>query len=893
MTTENRTDEQLTLELEALRAQLAEMQAQRDFMLHLQMQQPAFLCLTRGPEHRVEAVNPAFEQLYSPRTYVGKTARDVFPELDGQGFFELLDTVYTTGEAVRFQEQPVQLHRQPGAPLETGYFNFAYVPVKSAEGVVEGIACHGVEVTEQVTARQRVEALAEALRSTNEELTSQAEELQSQGEELASLYEQAQRHAALVEAEVAAKTEELQASNEELVAQAEELQAQHQQLFALNDELANSRGTMQAVLNSATSGIVACEAIRDDAGRITDFRFTLANPTSEKMLFHTADEMVGETLLTLFPGNVESGLFDGYCRVTESGEPMEVETFYRDDRLEFWLNVSAVRAGDGVAITFTDITARKRVENELVQRNVQLAAQKAFAERIIDNVDTGVCFLDRDLVYREANPIYCKFLQMPREQIVDRHLFDVVPGGEDTILPIFRAALDEGLPHHVTSLPFSYFRPDGTVRQTYWDATYLPMTRDGSHEIDGVLVLATEVTARVENERWQKERLEALQQLANQRAFAERVLENVPSGVAYLDRELVFRFSNQQYASFIRMHPGEIVGRYLDDVLPGAVEQTGPWLREVMETGKPFENTSFRLDTYGPGGQVTQTFWDFVYYPDEADADGRARGVFVLANEISPRLQAEREREEFQRERIRALEEGEQLKNQFLSILSHELRTPINAIMGFGSVLDDEVVGPLTPDQRKYTSRILGGAETLLALINDLLDMSRIQAGKFQLTPRRMRIEDVVAEVANNLEPLAERKRLSLTVECAAELPMVDADPQRVTQILSNLVGKAIKFTHEAGRIAIAVSLEAAHLRCEVSDTGIGIAPGDIGKLFKPFTQLETGNTRSGSGTGLGLSISKALIDAHNGHIGVESTPGEGSMFWFTLPLDAVHSQVK
>ncbi|HEY9720620.1 MAG TPA: PAS domain-containing protein, partial [Oscillatoriaceae cyanobacterium] len=381
-------------------------------------------------------------------------------------------------------------------------------------------------------------------------------------------------------------------------------------------ELSAAKRNLQGVLDSATSGIVAAQAVRDAQGRIVDFRFTLANPMSERMLFRTASEMIGRTLLELFPGNVESGLFERYVHVTETGEPIEVETFYHDARLEFWLNVSAVRVDDGVAITFTDITHRKQTEREIEKRSSELAREKAFAERIIANVNTGVCYLDRELIFRVANPVYCNFLQMPREQILDRYLFDVVPGGEETILPIFRAALDEARPHYVEALPFAYYTPEGHKRMTYWDATYLPMKRAADGEVEGVLVLANEVTERIENQRWQRERMATLQQIAAQREFAERVLNNVPAGVAYLDRELVFRFSNPVYAHFIDKQPEQIVGRYLDDVLPGAVEQTGPWLHQVMATGQPFENTNYRLTTYESGGRERYSYWDFIYYPD-------------------------------------------------------------------------------------------------------------------------------------------------------------------------------------------------------------------------------------------------------------------------------------
>jgi signal transduction histidine kinase len=250
------------------------------------------------------------------------------------------------------------------------------------------------------------------------------------------------------------------------------------------------------------------------------------------------------------------------------------------------------------------------------------------------------------------------------------------------------------------------------------------------------------------------------------------------------------------------------------------------------------------------------------------------------------------EQERNQRARVDELTQLDQMKDQFLSILSHELRTPLNAIIGFGSVLDDGVAGELAPAQRHYVERILGSAEILLALINDLLDMSRIEAGKFSIDPHPTQLADVCEAVIHTVQPLADKKRIALACAPHDGLPRLVADEQRLRQVLTNLVTNAVKFTPEGGSVAVQTCVEAVDgdgaptaLRCEVTDTGRGIASADLPKLFKRFQQLDMSNTREQTGTGLGLSISKALVEAHGGTIGVESTPGQGSTFWFTLPM--------
>jgi PAS domain S-box-containing protein len=274
-------------------------------------------------------------------------------------------------------------------------------------------------------------------------------------------------------------------------------------------------------------------------------------------------------------------------------------------------------------------------------------------------------------------------------------------------------------------------------------------------------------------------------------------------------------------------------------------------------------------------------FWANAVISAVRDPQGNLVGFGKVTRDLTERKRAEEQVQQL----VKSLKEADQLKDQFLSILSHELRTPINAIMGFGSILEDELAGPLNPKQHHYIGKIMSGADTLLGLVSDLLDMSRMQAGKFVLDPGDMAFQDVAAEVLATLAPLAELKHQRLVNEVEPGLPRFQADARRLTQVLVNLVNNAIKFTPEHGTIRVRARAEGANLLAEVEDTGIGIAAEDVPKLFQRFGQLDMSRTRSASGTGLGLSIAKALVEAHGGQIGVRAVAGEGSTFWFTLPL--------
>jgi signal transduction histidine kinase len=227
-------------------------------------------------------------------------------------------------------------------------------------------------------------------------------------------------------------------------------------------------------------------------------------------------------------------------------------------------------------------------------------------------------------------------------------------------------------------------------------------------------------------------------------------------------------------------------------------------------------------------------------------------------------------------------------KDQFLSNISHELRTPLNSIIGFTDLLltQDLGGGPLSEQQRDFLDTVARNGRHLLELINELLDLQRIAAGRMELRPEPVELPALLAEVAGSVQAQAQQRRHALVVEPAEGLRVV-ADRGRVRQVLLNLLSNAIKFTPDGGRITVVAAPVngGAAARIAVTDSGIGIAPDDQAKLFQEFVQLDASASRKYEGTGLGLALSRRLIELHGGAIGVESEIGKGSTFWFTLPM--------
>jgi len=236
----------------------------------------------------------------------------------------------------------------------------------------------------------------------------------------------------------------------------------------------------------------------------------------------------------------------------------------------------------------------------------------------------------------------------------------------------------------------------------------------------------------------------------------------------------------------------------------------------------------------------------------------------------------------------RVVEHASRMKSEFLANMSHELRTPLNGIIGFTELMHDGKVGPVTPSHKEYLGDVLSSAKHLLSLINDILDLSKVESGKFELHPEQLKLGKIIGEVRDIVRAMAAKKQIAIKSEIDSAVDDVVLDAAKLKQVLYNYLSNALKFTPAGGRIIVrAVADDEGQFRIEVEDNGIGIPAGDMDRLFVEFQQLDSSSAKKYPGTGLGLALTKKIVEVQGGRVGARSTAGHGSVFYAILPKNA------
>jgi two-component system CheB/CheR fusion protein len=372
------------------------------------------------------------------------------------------------------------------------------------------------------------------------------------------------------------------------------------------------------------------------------------------------------------------------------------------------------------------------------------------------------------------------------------------------------------------------------------------------------------------------------------REYAESIINTIREPLIAMDQDLRVVSASRFFYKVFKVNPEETVGQLIYDL--GNKQWDIPKLRELLETILPQEAT---FDNYEVE-HVFTTIGRRIMLLNARQIQrvvGKEQIILLAIEDITERrdrelrlLKVNNELKEVAEE----LERAARVKSEFLANMSHELRTPLNSINGFSEVLYDETFGPLNGKQKKYINNILISGKHLLSLINQILDLAKLEANKMTLVLSNLPMKNLLQEFSLLIDNMVSEKQLQMVLEIADDLPNIEADELKIKEILYNLISNAVKFSRQGSKIGIRANKNDSNIEIEVWDTGIGIAPENTEKIFEGFFRVDTPFSRVTEGTGLGLPLSRKLVELHGGKLIVESKGlDKGTMVRFTLPITA------
>ena len=518
----------------------------------------------------------------------------------------------------------------------------------------------------------------------------------------------------------------------------------------------------------------------------------------------------------------------------------------------------------------------------------ELRTQGAFIEEVLDSLPLGVAVLDAGLIVRKANSAFAGIVGRDATSLKDRGLYEAAAGLAvlsevvEDVRRTRRAFVNYGLPLELVARTGEE-RNERDEGAKYWDVILWPMS-ERSEDRGDLLLILSEVSKRVRAEKLATAAFAAEKSRA---AELESVINQMDEGVIIVDARGRYRV-NPAAARIIGRKPGEfrdgvealIADMALRDLQGNLLPAEETPLGRALQSGEHVSGEHVQI--VRGKGEDEEGVLAVSATPLTGEGGGR-EGVVAVFRDITPEV---RQYKELMGAYGR-LREHDRLKSAFVANVSHELRTPLNVIIGLCQLLERDHMQPLAPLQSEVVERMGRNARSLLELVNDLLDYSRLEAGHSALYLENVDVAAVTAEVIRNFADGVEEKHIQLQAEISPALGLVNTDRHKLSQVLANLVGNAVKFTATGTIRVVAAPLDDVHWFVEVSDTGIGISREALSFIFDEFRQVDDHLTRPYSGVGLGLAITRKIVELLEGEITVESSPDAGSCFRIVWPLNA------
>ena len=577
------------------------------------------------------------------------------------------------------------------------------------------------------------------------------------------------------------------------------------------------------------------------------------------MLGFTPEELTNICVIdTMIHPDDRSKALDAFTRVL-AGESVSVEYRHRHKNGRWvWLEGRANNQLEnpalcGIVLNVRDITERKRTEKTQKEWHDLM-------QYIIRHDPNAIAVFDMDLKYKYVSQRLLNAYNIKEQDIIGKDHYDLFPETPQKWKNIHKRALSG----EIISLDDDFFvLQDGTIENANWECRPWYYA-NGS--IGGTILYIELIT----------ERKKAEKALHDSYETQKAIISASPLAIISISPDGHVLTWNESAEKMFGWSQNEVIGKFLPIVSEDKKNEFAELRKYVLDGNSFYDLECTRLKKDGSLIEIS------ISTAPIRNHEGKIISIMSVVADITERKQVELA---LLKAKIIA-EESNRIKSEFIANMSHELRTPLNSIIGFSQILMNKIVGDLNEKQIKYTSNILYSGNHLLNLINDILDISKIESGNMKFEPEKMDLKETIDETLMLIEPLANKKQINFKTKIEFDNMVIYADKVKMKQIMYNLLSNAIKFTPENGSVCVYSKIVDSKVLVSVSDKGIGISSEKQKEIFQPFKQVHSSNNRAYEGTGLGLSIVKYYVEMHSGEIQVESEVGKGSTFTFTIPID-------